>query len=76
MKSMKEIIQELGWEDDANEAVAKAFIRNLVKSAEQSNRPIALKQTGQKSQKSNPKTSDKAIPQQLSFDLFKASGEK
>ena len=86
MKSMKQIMQELGWQDEPNRKVAEAFIKNLIKADELNGKPTPLKppysraggqkRTAPRSKKAHPRAGKENLSHQLSFDFFKASGEK
>lgn len=62
MKSLKELMSELGFKEGANEEVAKAFLKNLNHAIDQDQRPVAMKPK----QDFRP---GKPAVKQLSFDL-------
>ncbi len=66
MKSINDLMKELGWNEKANKSVAKAFIKNLTKAAKENSKPQPLKPVLSKGLAFKRK---KDLNQQLSFDL-------
>ena len=62
MKSVKQLMSELGFKPGANEDVAKAFLKNLNNAINESKRPEPMKPRQDLRLK-------KSAPEQLSFDF-------
>ena len=76
MQSIKEIMKQLGWEEGSNDEVAKAYIKNLIKAANEGARPIPLKPKVRTQTHKNPDQERKNPEQsQMSFDFSKTSGD-
>lgn len=43
MKSIGELMQELGWDSENTQATAEAFLKHLNKAANESTKPVAMK---------------------------------
>lgn len=72
MKSVGELMLELGFREDSSDDVKKAFVLNLIKAAAQSD---ALRGKPVPPPIDLPTTQKQAEPEQLSFDLGPVSKE-